>query len=122
MPDNTTPETPASTNTNIDTGILALVLVARILGIAADPQQLAHQLGGEKMSVSELLRSVKQLELKARLVQSDWERLAKTTPPCIACFNDDSFAAIGKITPESVFIHDPVLNRPKILHSVNSEN
>src|SRR6266436_6567215 len=102
-------------NTNIDTGILALVLAARILGIAADPQQLLHQLGGAKMDVSELLRAAKQLQLKARLVQSTWERLSKTIPPCIVCFHDGSFVAVGRITEDSVFIQDPVINRPKAL-------
>ncbi len=96
-----------------DTGLTALVLAARILGVAADPQQLSHQLGGKKMGVPELLRSAKKLKLKAKPVKSDWKRLSKTTPPCIACYKDGSFIIIGRITTDSVFVQDPVTNRPK---------
>lgn len=107
------PGNPA--NSNIDTGLQALILTARILGVAIDPQQLLHQMGGTKMDVPELLRAAKQLHLKAQTVQSNWERLLKTTPPCIVCFKDGSFVAIGKISEESIFLHDPATNRPKAM-------
>jgi subfamily B ATP-binding cassette protein HlyB/CyaB len=119
--DNVTEITPPPANNNTDTGLVALVLCARILGIAADPQQILHQLGGKVMDTPELLRSAKQLDLKARTVASDWERLSKTTPPCIACLKDGSFLAIGKITDDSVFIQDPATNRPKALNRVEFE-
>jgi hypothetical protein len=52
-------ETPSPAADVPDTGILALVLTARILGLAADPEQLRHQLGGERMNVTELLRTAR---------------------------------------------------------------
>jgi len=115
---NPAPETqaaPDAANVNLDTGVLALVLASRILGIAADPQQILHQLGGGKMSVPELLRAARQLDLKARSIKSDWPRLVKTIPPCIAVFGDGSFIAIGKITEDSVYIQDPVANKPRTM-------
>ena len=105
-----------NTNTNeLDSGVLALILVANILGIAADPAQLLHQLGGEKMTAHELLRAAKKLQLKARMIDSTWERFLKTTPPCIVTFKNGSFIAVGKIDEASVFIQDPATNRPKAL-------
>jgi len=115
----TTPATPpvpdTAANTNIDTGVLALVLAARMMGIAVDPQQLLHQLAGTKMAVPQLLRAAKRLELKASSVQSDWPRLAKTFPPCIVVFHDGSFAPISKITEDSVFLQDPAINQPRAM-------
>lgn len=108
-------EAPPAANTNIDTGVLALVLTARILGIAADPAQLLHQLGGIKMTTPDLVRAAKQLQLKARVTDSTWERLLKTAPPCIALFDDGSFVAVGKIDENSVYIQDPSVNRPKAM-------
>ncbi len=116
-PDGQAANDAASTaNTNeLDSGVLALVLTARILGIAADPAQLLHQLGGDKMTTHELLRAAKKLQLKARLIDSTWERLCKTTPPCIVTFKDGNFIAVGKIDEKSVFIQDPAVNRPKAM-------
>jgi len=108
--------------TSPDTGLLALVLVARILGIAADPQQVQHQMGGGIMNVTEMLRYARQLELKARAVESDWERLAKTVPPCIACLKDGGFLAIGKVAPDAVLVQDPITGRPKMLPRAEFED
>jgi len=111
---NPAPEASAA-NTNVDTGVIALVLAARILGVPADAQQIIHQLGGGKMGVPEMVRAAKQLELKARAVDSTWARFLKITPPCIAIFNDGSFVPIGKITEKDIFVHDPALNMPRAM-------
>ena len=111
-----TPSAPdTAANTNTDTGLVALVLTARILGIPADAQQIQHQLGGAKMGVPEMVRAAKQLELKARAVASTWERFLKLTPPCIALFHDGSFVPVGMITDKDIFIQDPVANKPRAM-------
>jgi subfamily B ATP-binding cassette protein HlyB/CyaB len=104
-----------------DTGILALILTARILGIAVDPEQLRHQLGGGSMNRTEILRAARQLQLKARAVQGDWARLIKITPPCIACMKDGSFLAVGKIGDEGALVQDPQTNRPRLMPRADLE-
>lgn len=111
--DNTPSE--ASAPPKSDSGLLALILTARVLGIAVDPQQVLHQLGGAKMTAIGLLRAAKQLDLKARKVDSDWERLVKTTPPCIACLKDGEFLTIGKIGADGVLVQDLATNRPRLM-------
>jgi subfamily B ATP-binding cassette protein HlyB/CyaB len=56
--------------------------------MAVDPEQIRHQMGGAKVNAIELLRCAKQLQLKARMVDSDWTRLRKTHFPCVACLGD----------------------------------
>jgi len=112
----TTPPIHDAANSNVDTGVIALVIVSRILGIPADAQQIIHQLGGSKMGVAELVRAAKQLDFKARAVDSTWERFTKASPPCIAIFNDGNFVPVGNITAEYVFVQDPATNTAKAMH------
>jgi subfamily B ATP-binding cassette protein HlyB/CyaB len=105
----------SETSPDPDTGLLALVFLARFLGTAIDPEQLRHQLGGAKVSAIEMLRCAKQLQLKARIIDSDWTRLGKTHFPCIACLRDGKFIVIGKVTTTSVLIQDPSAGRPQLM-------
>jgi subfamily B ATP-binding cassette protein HlyB/CyaB len=98
----------SSTQSN-DSGLIAFVLLARILGVAADPDQLRHQFlqGDERFGASEMLRAAKQLGLKARSVTTHWERLASTALPAIAKLTDGGFLLIGPCAADQVLAHDP---------------
>jgi subfamily B ATP-binding cassette protein HlyB/CyaB len=98
----------------IDTGLVSLILLLRFLGIAADPQQIQHQLGGAACEVTEILRIAKQLELKARATQTDWGRLPKTALPAIARRKDGTFFILGKLTNEGALVQDPRTGRPEL--------
>jgi ATP-binding cassette, subfamily B, bacterial HlyB/CyaB len=108
---NNTPEPPWEP----DTGLFAFVLIARFHGTAVDPEQIRHQMGGAKVDAIEMLRCAKQLQLKARMVDSDWTRLSKTHFPCVACLRDGKFIVIGKVTDTSVLIQNPAANRPALM-------
>src|ERR1700721_1148009 len=85
-----------------DTGVAALVLILRFHGIAIEPAQLVHKFGGVALGTSEMLRCAKELHLKARVIESDWERLAETPLPAIAERRDGSFFILGKASGETV--------------------
>src|SRR5258707_13522906 len=70
----------------LDSGLASFALLLRLLGVAATPEQIAHQLdlGGRAMGADDMLRAGKQLGLKARLVKTRPDRLAKTPLPAIA--------------------------------------
>lgn len=98
-----------------DTGLLSFVLILRFLGVAADPKQIQHQLGGALCCVTEMLRCAKQLELKARTIESDWDRLGKTSLPAIAQDKDGGYFILGRLTEEGALIQDPATGRPQML-------
>ncbi|MDD5585997.1 MAG: type I secretion system permease/ATPase [Alphaproteobacteria bacterium] len=100
---------------------MTFVLLARYLSVPIDPHQLQHQLGGAQVDATEMLRCAKQLQLKARIITSDWSRLAKTALPCIACLHDGTFIILGKVTEDTALIHDPALGRPQILKRAEFE-
>src|SRR5580698_5376005 len=104
-------DTPSSPDT---TGVSVLLLLLRLHGIAADEKQLLHQYG-DIIGITEMLRCAKDLKLKARAINSTWERLAKTSLPAIAQRHDGSFFIVSRITDESALILDPVIGRPQSL-------
>ena len=70
-----------------DPGIACLVVVAHFHGVAADAQQLRHQSGlgslSGRFAERELLLAAKSLGLKARRVQVNVSRLARTPLPVL---------------------------------------
>jgi subfamily B ATP-binding cassette protein HlyB/CyaB len=103
-----------SSTQSSDSGLVAFVLLARILGVVADPDQLRHQFlqGAQAFRADEMLFAAKRLGLKARRVSSNWGRLAATALPAIASLKDGRFLLIGRHSPDQVLVHDPVANRP----------
>jgi subfamily B ATP-binding cassette protein HlyB/CyaB len=68
-----------------DLGLMALVLIARFHGVAADIDQLRHAaaIKTELFSPQELVLAARSIGLKAREVRSTAERLAKTPCPAL---------------------------------------
>ncbi|MCW5283906.1 type I secretion system permease/ATPase [Verminephrobacter eiseniae] len=82
----TTTPAPAAPSPGIDTGLACVGLIARWHGIAADADQLAHELAvvGRPSETSDLLLAAKRLGLQAKAVKVDAARLATTPLPAVA--------------------------------------
>ena len=101
----------------IDSGLTCLVILARLHGIAADANQLAHEYhtGGQPFSQMEILLAAKKLGLQASLVKTPLERLDKTPLPAMAVDSESRFFILAKVENNQVLIHDPQTGRPKSL-------
>lgn len=101
----------------IDSGLACLVMLARYHAIAVEPAQLQHEFGsdGAAFGNTEILLAAKKLELKARLVRTQIDRLAHTPLPAMAISTDASFFIIARIDGAKVLIHDPSAERPLIV-------
>jgi ATP-binding cassette, subfamily B, bacterial HlyB/CyaB len=98
-----------------DPGLAILVMLLRFHGVSADPQQLRHQFGQEKVSIAEMLRCAKEFGLKARSYRTTWERLATTPLPGIAVLRDASFLLIAKVHEDQVLVQAPLSPRPSLM-------
>jgi len=94
--------------------IHALCLIARLHHIAADPEQLAHQLGwppSHTPAVSDLLLAAKHLGLRARLSRTGIERLKHSPLPALALVksNDGSLKVVvlAQCDGRRVLFQDP---------------
>jgi len=101
----------------LDTGLVCLVLLARFHGLAADPDQLAHEWAepGASFGPDQILRAAKALGLKASRVRAKASRLAKTPLPAIALGGDGRCRILARAENGQVLLHDPRLQRPQTL-------
>jgi subfamily B ATP-binding cassette protein HlyB/CyaB len=99
----------------MDPGLASFALMLRLLGVAATPEQIAHQLdlGHRPMGPDDMLRAAKRLGLKARLVTSRPERLARTPLPAIALTRDGRCVVLAKLADGKALIQDPAKPRPE---------
>jgi hemolysin D len=98
-----------------DTGLLGLAMLARYHGLAADPDQLAHQhkAPGEPFGVEQILLAAKGLGLKARRVDTDAARLDRTPLPALASGSDGRFFILARVDGEQALIQVPGEARPQ---------
>ncbi len=101
----------------IDPGLTCLVILARLHGIAADADQLAHEYhtGGQPFTQTEILLAAKKLGLKASPVKTPPGRLDKTPLPALAVGAGGRFFILAKVENNQVLIHDPYTGRPESL-------
>jgi subfamily B ATP-binding cassette protein HlyB/CyaB len=112
------PPGPAiSPDKKIDTGLHCLVMIARINGVAADPEQIRHALaiGESGASTLDILRAAKELGFKAKETRVPFERLEKLNLPAIAEMGDAGFLLVAKADAEKVLAMHPTDERPRII-------
>ena len=98
-----------------DPGLAVLVLLLRYHGIAADPAQISHRVGAVGIGIPEMLRSAKELGLKARSRQTNWDSLANTPLPAIAALRDGGFLFLAKVGDDKALVQSPLSPRPGIM-------
>jgi subfamily B ATP-binding cassette protein HlyB/CyaB len=101
----------------LKSALASLVLISRVHAIAADADQLQHEFSGENSAfgVTEVLLAARKLGLKAKAVQLDAARLAKTPLPLLAQGSDGEFFVIARVDGDRVLIQDPVVGRPEVV-------
>ncbi|THF63211.1 type I secretion system permease/ATPase [Pseudothauera rhizosphaerae] len=100
-----------------DSGLACLVMLARFHGVAADPDQLAHEhaIDGAPFGVAEILLAAKRLGLQAKRVRTTLARLARTPLPAMAFTREGGFVVLARADEDKVLIHDPAAGRPQVL-------
>src|SRR5437868_10553932 len=107
----------ADLNSDLDTGLACLVMLARFHNITASAEQLCYQLTSSKqpLSQNELLLAARKLGFKAKSVQTTISRLDRTPLPAIATDRDGSFFIIAKLDEGKALIQDPRSSRPEVI-------
>jgi len=98
----------------LDTALLCLVTLSKLLGIPADEEQLrrAYAIGNAGMDATNLLRAAKDLGLKSRLITSDREKLARQPLPAIAVLENGNYVVILRSDERKVLLFDPYKDKP----------
>jgi subfamily B ATP-binding cassette protein HlyB/CyaB len=90
------PESPASPDGPRDTGLLCLLTVAGLHGIAVDEAQLLHEFGHARFTAQRLLLAAHHIGLKGLCVKQDPRRWSRAPLPAIGMEKDGSYCVIAK--------------------------
>jgi ATP-binding cassette, subfamily B, bacterial HlyB/CyaB len=99
----------------IDQGLIVLVGLLKLHGIATDEEQVKHRFGGGPIGVSEMLRYAKQTGLKARVYKTNFSRLKKTPLPGVAVLGDGGFLLLAKVGEDKVLVQSPAATLPQLM-------
>jgi len=106
--------TPSSP-TGPDLALAGLVMLAKYHGIAADAQQLAHELDVRTFDETNLLLAARRLGLKAKVTRTPADRVGMVGLPALALVPDAGPFIVAKIADGRVLVHDLAEGRPKVL-------
>ncbi|MBR1280223.1 type I secretion system permease/ATPase [Bradyrhizobium sp. AUGA SZCCT0283] len=104
-----------------ESGLVAVTILLRCHGVAADPEQIRHRMGAARFGVTEILRSAKEFGLKARAQRTSWNRLAVTPLPGIALLRDGGFLILGKVVDDKLLVQRPLSSQPEIVTQAELE-
>ena len=110
-----------SDNAADKSALIALTILLRSHGIAADPGQIRHRVGAARVGVTEILRCAKDFGLKARVQTTSWSRLAVTPLPGIAVLRDGGFLILGKVIEDKLLVQRPLSPRPETITQAELE-
>jgi subfamily B ATP-binding cassette protein HlyB/CyaB len=98
-----------------DDALEAFTLVAGMLGIAVNADDLRHRhaTGENGFGPEEMVRAARALGLKARIVTTGWERLIRTPMPALAILKDGRVWAVGRTSDNQALIQDPAAAGPE---------
>ncbi|MBU6463049.1 MAG: type I secretion system permease/ATPase [Bradyrhizobium sp.] len=102
---------PAAT----ESALLSLTILLRCHGIGAEPEQIRHRIGSPRIGITEMLRCAREMDLKARVLSTGWDRLEKTPLPGIAILRDGGFLILGRAASDKVLVHRPAEQRPETM-------
>ncbi len=103
---------------SVDSGLFSLAALLRLLGQPMEPEQLQHRFGrpGEALAAAEIVRAGRELGLKARLIESNWQKLAGTQLPAVAECRDGRFVLLAaqrtEADKQAVLVLDQGSGRP----------
>jgi ATP-binding cassette, subfamily B, bacterial HlyB/CyaB len=104
-----------------DSGLDALVLLLRVHGVPAAPEQIRHRMGTGAIGVTEMLRCAKELGLKAGVQKTKWKRLAATPLPAIAALRGGGFLILGRVSEDKALVQRSAPGRPEVMSRTEFE-
>ncbi|PWK30691.1 type I secretion system permease/ATPase [Cupriavidus plantarum] len=99
-----------------DSVLDCLVMIARFHGLAAEPDQIAHDhRAGDAMSVDEVRLAAGSLGLTAKMVHPTVERLGRQPLPALAYDHANQAFVLARYEGGKALIQSPSTGRPEIL-------
>lgn len=101
---------------NYDNALVCLITSAKILGINTNLNQLKRAFPGRDNTVATIIRAAKEMELKAKLVQTQASKLPFLSLPAIALMQNGSFVVLVNANEQKILIYDPTKKEPVVVN------
>ncbi len=98
----------------LNRGLFALTIAARVLGIPAEYEQLIFNYPGDGSELG-ILRAAKELGLKSKIVKTTLNRIQKIALPCIAILAECDFCVILKAKNNKIIVFKTETHHPLTL-------
>ena len=102
-------------NTTTDPGAISFAFILQLLGVPANPAEILHQSGLVSLDEDAMLRAAKRFPLKARAINTTYERLETTPLPALAALKDGGWMVIGRVADGKILVQDPRTPTPEML-------
>ncbi|WP_155912056.1 hypothetical protein [Methylobacterium sp. 77] len=100
---------------NFDSEISSLVTILQLRGSPTDANQLQHNTGCTRFSVTEIVRSAREYALKAMFRATITDRRPHQAPPAIVRRTAGSVVMLTKIIEDAALLHDSMKSRPSLM-------
>jgi len=107
----------SSDDNNIDTGLTALVILARLHGLSAEAGQIQHHFSeaGQYLGTNQIVRAAKSLGLKAKAHNFTINNIEGNALPAIARLVDGDYVILARLGDEGLLIHEPANQQPRTI-------
>lgn len=89
-------EPSSAAEAQVDSGLWAILSMAGLHGIPADPAKLEHEFGAP-FNEEKILLAARLIEMSAKVLVQDIDRLSKAPLPAVAQAQDGSFFIVAKL-------------------------
>ncbi len=109
-------ENDDSNKSKYDSGMYCFITIARFYGIAVDPEQIKHAFAIEEgMSSEDIIRASKEIGLKSKMANVDFDDLKRMILPAIAKTFLGEYIIVAKIEDDKILILYTNENSPRII-------
>lgn len=93
----------------VDTALICLVTVAKILGIPADAIQLrrAYVVGTGGMDDITFIRAARDLGMKARVITTEPEKFSQLPLPAVVILKNGNYVVVVRVEGDRIVVNDP---------------
>jgi subfamily B ATP-binding cassette protein HlyB/CyaB len=102
---------------SIDSGLVCLVAVARVLGVVAEEEAIRRECGLDAMPMDtkDLIHAAKFLKLKTKKIMPSFNKMEEQPIPAIALMQDGSYVVLGQCKDGKIVVFNAIAGQSQVV-------
>jgi subfamily B ATP-binding cassette protein HlyB/CyaB len=102
---------------SIDSGLVCLVAVARVLGVVAEEEAIRRECGLDAMPMDtkDLIHAAKFLKLKTKKIMPSFNKMEEQPIPAIALMQDGSYVVLGQCKDGKIVVFNAIEGQSQVV-------